>query len=65
MDELISAFGSEINVLLDVDINDIAKITAPAITDAIQAFREKKSRNPRRRRNRRHPGARYAGLRRS
>jgi len=40
--ELINAFGSEINVLLDVDINEISKITAPAITDAIQAFREKK-----------------------
>ncbi|UCD14158.1 MAG: TIGR00375 family protein [Thermoplasmatales archaeon] len=41
-DELVSTFGSEINVLLDVDIRDIAKATAPAITEAIQAFRENK-----------------------
>jgi len=41
-DELITAFGSEINVLIDADINEIAKVTAPAITEAIQAFREKK-----------------------
>jgi uncharacterized protein (TIGR00375 family) len=41
-DELITAFGSEINVLIDVDIQEIAKVTAPAITEAIQAFREKK-----------------------
>ena len=41
-EELISAFGTEINVLIDVDINEIAKVTAPAITEAIQAFREKK-----------------------
>jgi uncharacterized protein (TIGR00375 family) len=40
--ELIDAFGTEINVLLDVDIDKIAKVTIPAITDAIQAFREKK-----------------------
>jgi uncharacterized protein (TIGR00375 family) len=40
--ELIEAFGSEINVLLDVSIDDIAKVTAPAITEAIQAFREHK-----------------------
>jgi len=40
--ELVDAFGSEINVLLDVDIDDIAKVTAPAITEAIQAFRENK-----------------------
>lgn len=40
--ELISVFGSEINVLLDVNIDDIARVTAPAITEAIQAFREKK-----------------------
>ena len=41
-DELVSALGSEINVLIDVDINDISRITAPAITEAIQAFRENK-----------------------
>jgi uncharacterized protein (TIGR00375 family) len=37
--ELISAFGNEINVLFDVDIIDISKITVPAITEAIKAFR--------------------------
>jgi len=41
-EELIEAFGSEINVLIDVDIEKIARVTAPAITEAIQAFREKK-----------------------
>jgi len=41
-DELISVFGSEINVLIDADIHEIAKVTAPAITEAIQAFRENK-----------------------
>jgi len=41
-DELVSAFGSEINVMLESDIAEIAKITAPAITEAIQAFRDKK-----------------------
>jgi len=40
--ELVSIFKSEINVLLDCEIEDIAKATAPAITEAIQAFREKK-----------------------
>ncbi len=40
--ELISVFGSEINVLIDAEISEIAKFTAPAITEAIQAFREKK-----------------------
>jgi uncharacterized protein (TIGR00375 family) len=40
--ELVDVFGSEINVLLDVDIEEIAKATAPAIAEAIQAFREKK-----------------------
>lgn len=40
--ELVSAFGSEIDVLLEVDIDDIARATAPAITEAIQAFRENK-----------------------
>jgi len=41
-DEVITAFGSEINVLLDADIHDIAKVTIPAITTAIQAFRDHK-----------------------
>jgi uncharacterized protein (TIGR00375 family) len=40
--ELVSTFGSEINVLIDVDIEEISKVTAPAITEAIHAFREKK-----------------------
>ena len=40
--ELISAFGSEINVLIDEDIREIMKVTTPAIAEAIQAFREKK-----------------------
>jgi uncharacterized protein (TIGR00375 family) len=40
--ELVDAFASEINVLIDVDIDEIARVTAPAVTDAIQAFREKK-----------------------
>ena len=37
---MISVFGNEIDVLFDVDINDIAKVTVPAITEAIQVFRE-------------------------
>jgi len=40
--ELIDAFNSEINVLLDADINQISKVTIPAVTEAIQAFRDKK-----------------------
>jgi uncharacterized protein (TIGR00375 family) len=40
--ELIDAFGNEINVLIDVDIGDISRVTVPAVTEAIQAFREKK-----------------------
>ena len=31
-----------IKVLLDVKIDDIARVTAPAITEAVQMFREKK-----------------------
>jgi uncharacterized protein (TIGR00375 family) len=41
-DELISSFGSEISVLLDADIHEIAKITIPVIVEAIQSFREHK-----------------------
>jgi uncharacterized protein (TIGR00375 family) len=41
-EELISTFGSEINVLIDTDINEITKVTLPAIAEAIQAFRENK-----------------------
>jgi len=40
--ELVTEFGSEIKVLIDVDIKEISRVTAPAITEAIQAFREKK-----------------------
>jgi uncharacterized protein (TIGR00375 family) len=41
-DELISAFGSEIVVLLDADLREVAKVTIPAVVDAIQAFRDHK-----------------------
>ena len=40
--ELVDTFGSEISVLIDVDIGEISRVTAPAITEAIQAFRENK-----------------------
>jgi len=40
--ELVDVFGSEINVMLEADISEVAKVTAPAITEAIQAFRDKK-----------------------
>ena len=39
-EELVFAFGSEINVVLDIDIDQIAKVTVPAVVDAIQAFRD-------------------------
>ena len=38
--ELVFVFGNEIDVLFEIDINDIAKVTVPAITEAILAFRE-------------------------
>ncbi|MFH1013136.1 MAG: phosphotransferase [Thermoplasmatota archaeon] len=38
--ELIFTFGNEIRVLLDTPIEDIAKITLPSITEAINAFRQ-------------------------
>jgi len=41
-DELIAAFGSEIAVVLDADIHEVAKVTIPAIVDAVQAFRDHK-----------------------
>ena len=41
-EELIAAFGNEITVLVDTDIDEIRKVTVPAVADAIQAFREKK-----------------------
>ncbi len=40
--DLIDAFGSEIKVLLDVDISEIYKFTIPAVADAIKMFRDKK-----------------------
>jgi uncharacterized protein (TIGR00375 family) len=41
-DELVSRFGSEITVLLDADIKEVAQATIPVIVDAIQAFRDHK-----------------------
>jgi len=41
-DELISAFGSEVNVLLDANLEEVSRVTVPAITSAIQAFRNHK-----------------------
>jgi uncharacterized protein (TIGR00375 family) len=41
-DELIAAFGSEIAVVLDADIHEVAKVTIPAIVEAVQAFRDHK-----------------------
>jgi PHP family Zn ribbon phosphoesterase len=38
--ELVDTFGSEITVLLDADMQEIQNVTLPAITDAIQAFRD-------------------------
>lgn len=40
--ELVTAFGNEVTVLLDRPIEDINKITTPVIAQAIQSFREKK-----------------------
>lgn len=40
--ELVTVFGSEIKVLIDANIDDISRVTPPAITEAIQLFREKK-----------------------
>lgn len=41
-DELISAFGSEVTVLLDANLGEVARVTVPAVTAAIQAFRDHK-----------------------
>jgi len=41
-EELVSGFGNEIAVLLDADLDEIARATTPAIAEAIRAFREKK-----------------------
>ena len=40
--ELISTFNSEIDVLLEANIEDISTIAVPAVTEAIKAFREGK-----------------------
>ncbi|MCJ7571118.1 MAG: TIGR00375 family protein [Candidatus Thermoplasmatota archaeon] len=40
--DLVDFFGSEINVLIDANITEISKVTIPAVTEAIQAFRDKK-----------------------
>jgi len=40
--ELVSHFGTEIKILLEIDYDEIAKFTAPAIAEAIHAFRERK-----------------------
>jgi len=42
--ELVEEFGNEISVLVDANIDDIARITTPAICEAIEAFRNKKVR---------------------
>ena len=39
-DELITAFGNEISILIDADITEITKVTVPVVADAIRAFRE-------------------------
>ncbi len=41
-EELISAFGSEITVLLDADLTKISQVTIPTISAAIEAFRNHK-----------------------
>jgi len=41
-EELIAVFGDEISVLVDGDMSRIRKVTAPAVADAIQLFREHK-----------------------
>jgi len=43
-EELITAFGSEIAVLIDANIQEIIKVTTPAVAEAIQAFRDGKVR---------------------
>ena len=39
-EELMKAFGDEISVLLDAEVDEMKKITAPAIASAIEAFRK-------------------------
>src|SRR5512137_680715 len=41
-DSLITAFGSEIVVLLDANIHEVAMVTVPAVVEAIEAFRQHK-----------------------
>jgi len=38
--KLVSTFGNEIQILLDTPIEELSKVTAPAVIEAIQAFRE-------------------------
>lgn len=40
--ELVKVFDNEIKVLLEVDYDDLSRVTTPAIVDAIQAFREQR-----------------------
>ncbi len=40
--ELINVFENEVNILIDVDIDKISKVTIPAISDTIRVFREGK-----------------------
>jgi uncharacterized protein (TIGR00375 family) len=40
--ELMKRFGSEINVLIDADIDEISRIASPAVASAIHAFRKGK-----------------------
>jgi len=40
--ELMKKFGSEINVLIDADIDEIGRIASPAVASAIRSFREGK-----------------------
>lgn len=40
--ELIDAFGDEVTILIDADLEDISRVTVPAIFEAIEAFREGK-----------------------
>jgi PHP family Zn ribbon phosphoesterase len=39
---LIKSFGSEVKVSVDASIEDIARVAAPVVVKAIQAFREDK-----------------------
>ena len=43
-EELVSVFGTEITVLIDADLDEIARTSTSRIAEAIRAFREKKVR---------------------